>query len=62
MFGRSWSLPTFDPTLYSFEAESHGSPCLLAFGQEWMVFISERGPRMEERTFTSEDDASVYFL
>jgi hypothetical protein len=51
-----------DTRLYSFEAESHESLCLLAFGQEWNVFISERGQRMEERTYSSEDDAFVYFL
>jgi len=51
-----------DPTLFSFESEAHESLCLLAFGQEWRVFISERGQRMEERTFSSEDDACVYFL
>jgi hypothetical protein len=51
-----------DTRLYSFEAESHEPLCLLAFGQEWNVLISERGQRMEERTFSSEDDACVYFL
>jgi len=51
-----------DPTLYDFAGEAHESLCLLAFGQEWRVFISERGQRSEERTFTSEDDACVYFL
>jgi hypothetical protein len=51
-----------DPRLYSFDAETHESLCLLASGQEWRVFISERGQRMEERTFASEDDACVHFL
>jgi hypothetical protein len=51
-----------DPTLYSFEGERHESLCLLAFGQTWKVFISERGQRHEERSFTAEDDACVYFL
>ena len=51
-----------DPILYSFDAETHESLCLLAFGQEWRVFISERGERMEEQTFSNEDDACVYFL
>jgi hypothetical protein len=51
-----------NPTLYSFHSEAHEALCLLAFGQEWRVFISERGQRGEERTFTSEDDACVYFL
>ena len=51
-----------DPTLFSFEAEAHGSLCLLAFGQEWRAFISERGQRMEEKTFATEDEACVYFL
>lgn len=44
-----------DPTLYSFEGERHESLCLLAFGQSWKVFISERGQRHEERSFTAED-------
>jgi len=51
-----------NPSLYSFDAETHESLCLLAFGQEWRVFISERGERMEEQTFSNEDDACVYFL
>ncbi len=51
-----------DPTLYSFESESHEALCLLAQGQSWHVFISERGQRQEEQTFASEDEACVYFL
>ncbi len=35
---------------------------MLAFGQDWKVFISERGKRHEERTFANEDEACVYFL
>jgi hypothetical protein len=35
---------------------------LLAQGQFWHVFISERGARSEAQTFASEDDACVYFL
>ncbi len=49
-------------TLYSFESEAHESLCLLAFGQEWKVFLSERGQRHEEQTFSNEDEACVYFL
>jgi hypothetical protein len=51
-----------DPTLYSFDSEAHESLCLLAFGQTWKVFLSERGQRHEEQTFSSEDEACVYFL
>jgi hypothetical protein len=51
-----------DPRLYSFDGEQHESLCLLAFGQAWKVFISERGQRHEERTFATEDEACVYFL
>jgi hypothetical protein len=51
-----------DPTLYSFESERHEALCLLAQGQSWHVFISERGQRYEEQTFADEDEASVYFL
>jgi hypothetical protein len=62
--GASLDAPTAtsrDPTLYSFEGERHESLCLLDFGQTWRVFISERGQRHEERGFTAEDDACVYF-
>jgi hypothetical protein len=51
-----------DPTLYSFDSERHEALCLLAFGQDWKVFLSERGQRYEERTFVNEDEACVYFL
>jgi hypothetical protein len=34
-----------DPQRYSFDSEQHESLCLLAFGQTWKVFISERGQR-----------------
>jgi len=51
-----------DPLRYSFESEQHESLCLLAFGQTWKVFLSERGNRYEEQTFPSEDEACVYFL
>jgi hypothetical protein len=51
-----------DPTSYSFESERHEALCLLAHGQSWQVFLSERGQRYEERTFGNEDEACVYFL
>jgi hypothetical protein len=51
-----------DPTFYSLEGERHEALCLLAFGQTWKVFISERGTRWEEQTFQSEDEACVHFL
>jgi hypothetical protein len=51
-----------DPTLYSFESEKHEALCLLAFGQTWHVFVSERGQRYEEQIFSDEDKACVHFL
>lgn len=51
-----------NPRLYSFDSERHEALCLLAFGQSWKVFISERGNRHEEQTFSSEDAACVCFL
>ena len=51
-----------DPTLYSFDGERHEALCLLASGQDWNVFLSERGQRHEAHTFASEDEACVYFL
>ena len=51
-----------DPTYYSFEGSHHDALCVLAEGQTWHVFLSERGDRFEERTFASEDEACVYFL
>jgi hypothetical protein len=55
-------LARVDPTYYSLEAERHEALCLLAHGQEWQVFLSERGDRYEEVTFDTEDEACVYFL
>ena len=51
-----------DPTYYSFDGDRHETLCLLAEGQTWKVFLSERGSRFEERAFNSEDAACVYFL
>lgn len=51
-----------DPTSYSFDGERHEALCLLAAGQTWQVFLSERGQRHEERSFASEDEACTYFL
>lgn len=51
-----------DPTYYSFDGEQHEALCLLAFGQHWQVFLSERGDRYEEHTFATEDEACTYFL
>lgn len=44
-----------DPTYYSFEGDRHEALCLLAEGQRWKVFLSERGPRHEEKSSDSED-------
>ncbi len=51
-----------DPTYYSFDSERHEALCIAWFDQSWKVFISERGSRREERTFSSEDEACVWFL
>jgi hypothetical protein len=51
-----------DPTYYSFEGARHEALCLLAQGQVWHVFLSERGQRQEEHEFTTQDAACVYFL
>ncbi len=51
-----------DPTYYSFEGARHEALCLLASGQQWSVFLSERGERFEEQRFSTEDEACVYFL
>jgi len=56
------ALAQIDPSLYSFESEQHESLCLVAFGQTWKVFISERGARVEEQDFDSQDAACVYSL
>ena len=51
-----------DPTYFSLDGERHEALCLLALGQEWQVFLSERGERFEEHSFDSEDEACTYFL
>jgi hypothetical protein len=51
-----------DPTYYSVDGDRHEALCIVASGNTWQVFLSERGSRHEERTFTSEDDACVWFL
>ena len=51
-----------DPTYYSLDGERHEALCLLAAGQTWQVFLSERGQRHEWRSFGSEDEACTYFL
>ncbi len=51
-----------DPTFYSLDGERHEALCILAHGQRWQVFLSERGRRFEERTFETEDEACTYFL
>jgi hypothetical protein len=52
-----------DPSYYSLdEIDRSGALHLLAFGQMWRVFVSERGERFEEKEFASEDAACIYFL
>lgn len=51
-----------DPTYYSFDGDRHEALCLLAAGQVWHVFLSERGQRHEEHEFATEDEACTYFL
>lgn len=47
---------------YSFEGDRNEALCIVAWGQDWQVFLSERGKRYEERTFSTEDEACTYFL
>ena len=49
-----------DPRVYSVEGERHEALCLVASGQTWHVFLSERGNRYEERVFDAQDDACVH--
>jgi len=56
------TLAQVDPTLYNFDGERHEALCLLAEGQTWKVFLSERGLRHDERSFPGEDEACTYFL
>jgi hypothetical protein len=51
-----------DPAYYSFDGDRHEALCVLADGQTWKVFLSERGQRYEEHSFSSEDEACTYFL
>ena len=55
-------LAQVDPTYYSFDGPRHEALCLVSEGRRWLVFLSERGDRYEEVTFTDEDEACVYFL
>jgi hypothetical protein len=51
-----------DPLYCSFDGDRHEALCILAEGQTWKVFLSERGTRYEEKAFSSEDAACTYFL
>jgi hypothetical protein len=51
-----------DPTCYHLFGGSDEGVCILPEGQTWKVCISERGQRLEEMSFDTEDDACVYFL
>ncbi len=51
-----------DPACYEIGSPRHEAICLLAVRQTWNVFVFERGERFEERQFSSEDEACVYFL
>jgi hypothetical protein len=51
-----------DPLYYSFDADRHEALCILAYGQVWRVFLSERGQHYEEKEFSTEDEACTYFL
>lgn len=51
-----------DPMYYNIGEERHESLCLTEESNGWHVFLSERGVRYEERRFTVEDEACVYFL
>ena len=50
------------PTNYSIGSERHEALCILAEGQTWHVFLSERWTRYEERIFDTEDAACSHFL
>jgi hypothetical protein len=55
-------LAQVDPTYYSLVGDRHEALCLVPWGQVWLVFLSERGERCEEREFATEDEACIYFL
>lgn len=51
-----------DPRYFSIGYERHEALCLVKYGSEFGVFISEHGDRREEIVFGSEESACVYFL
>jgi hypothetical protein len=51
-----------DRAYYSLDGDQHEALCLLAIGQQWHVFLSERGNRFENQAFDTEDEACTYFL
>jgi hypothetical protein len=44
------------------EVEKPDALCVVPEGERWTVFRCEGAARVEERTFTTENDACVYFL
>jgi hypothetical protein len=51
-----------DPACYGIERDVPGGLCIRAAGRRWDVYVSGEGTRSEERAFSSENDACVYFL
>lgn len=51
-----------DPTYYSFDGERHEALCIIAVVPKWRVFIRERDSQYEERCFSDEDAACVWFV
>jgi hypothetical protein len=48
------------PGYYSLDGDLHEALCLRGSGQQW--HLSERGNRLENQAFDTEDEACVYFL
>ena len=50
------------PDVYCLMGTRHEALCVIAWGQQWQVFLQERDERYEFHEFDSEDAACVYFL
>jgi len=51
-----------DDTQYGIERDVPDGLCIRSSGQGWRVYLLDRGQHTEERSFSSENDACVYFL
>jgi hypothetical protein len=56
------ALAEVDPTIYEILGVRHEALCIVPEGQDWRVFLYERGNRHEERSFATEDEACLWFL